>query len=106
MYIVQIEYFLLYLSAVTFRIHQKRTSSLPQQNTEGKDWKHQLDRTENHTGTKTVVMWTTYYFHNVVPDLTTWRHCPNDIKGSCVLTSNRSKYEVCIIYTMKDMYQN
>ena len=51
--------------------------------------------TERENDTKTVVLWTIYYHNDRAPqDLTSWRHCSNDIKGSCVFTSNRSKYEV------------
>ena len=52
--------------------------------------------TESYTETKTVVLWTPYYDRITLPDLTSWSHCPNDIKGSCVFTSNRSKYEVSV----------
>ena len=49
--------------------------------------------TERSSETKTIVIWTKISWR-IPPELTSWRHCSNDIKGSCVFTSDRSKYEV------------
>ena len=55
--------------------------------------------TERENDRKTVVLWTIYYHNDRAPqELTSWRHCSNDIKGSCVFTFNRSKYEVWLLF--------
>ena len=51
---------------------------------------------ETSIETKTILFWTNLYWRTA-PGLTSWSHCSNDIKGSCVLTNNKSQYQVCVV---------
>ena len=64
------------------------------------DLNYKVRVNKSYTDTRTVALWTTYYGQRTLPELSSWRHCPNDIKGSCVFTSDRSKYEVWLIFSI------
>ena len=74
-------------------VAEESTASLTWQKAERNNWKHQTDVTNKGGDMKTVVYWTTLD-NQKVPELTRWRHCSNDINGSCMLTINKTEYEV------------
>ena len=84
--------YLNYLFVVELHLDRKDTSNLHRQKLEDDDRNRQA---EKQTELKTAILWTRVYTHTS-DELTSWRHCPNDIKGSCVFTANRSKYEVLV----------
>ena len=74
-------------------VAEESTASLTWHKPDRNNWKHQTYVTNKGGDIKTVVYWTTLDNQNV-QELTSWRHCSNDFKGSCVLTINKTEYEV------------
>ena len=84
--------YLNYLFVVELYLNQNNTSNFHRQKPEDEDQNRQEKK---QTELKTVILWTRIYNH-ASDELTSWRHCPNDIKGSCVFTTNQSQYEVLV----------
>ena len=50
----------------------------------------------SQNGTRIVVLWTGIYFHGA-SDLDSEWNCSGNIKGACVMTTDKSKYKVRLV---------
>ena len=77
---------------------KETTADVHQRKVNIQDWLHPntSNAIETSNETKIIVSWANMFWR-IALELTSWEYCTPDLKGSCVLTGNKTKYQVSVL---------